>query len=190
MQLEAALRGKDWNKDTLETAQDVLAEEWEHQLNDMQELSLPDTVPGGMAAYRQTLALSFLYKFYVSTCLELSKALEKDAALPASPTISAVEASAAQSFLSEDRPLTHGSQIYEVPSGGLQSTSATGQEKIRAPVGQPLMHSSALQQCTGEAKYTDDMPKLPGTLHGVLFLSERPHAKLLCGPSRVLPGVG
>ncbi|CAK9025658.1 Xanthine dehydrogenase, partial [Durusdinium trenchii] len=175
MQLEAALRGKDWNKDTLETAQDVLAE----------ELSLPDTVPGGMAAYRQTLALSFLYKFYVSTCLELSKALEKDAALPASPTISAVEASAAQSFLSEDRPLTHGSQIYEVPSGGLQSTSATGQdhaplkEERRAPVGQPLMHSSALQQCTGEAKYTDDMPKLPGTLHGVLFLSERPHAKLL-----------
>eukprot|EP00438_Fugacium_kawagutii_P036024 Skav225104 [mRNA] locus=scaffold3924:45364:52018:- [translate_table: standard] len=52
-------------------------------------------------------------------------------------------------------------------------------EESRAPVGQPLMHRSALPQCTGEAKYTDDMPKLPGTLHAVMILSERAHAKIL-----------
>lgn len=171
--LEATLTGAPWNKETLEKAQEVLAE----------ELSLPETVPGGMAAYRQTLAASFLYKFYVATCLDLSK--RAGASLPPAPTIAPDEVSAARSFLSEDRPLTHGSQAYVVPSGGLQSTSVMGQdhapleEESRAPVGQPLMHRSALPQCTGEAKYTDDMPKLPGTLHGVLVLSERPHAKIL-----------
>ncbi|CAJ1435375.1 unnamed protein product [Effrenium voratum] len=130
---------------------------------------------------------SFLYKFYVSTCLDLAESK----AAPA-PAVSPEEASAAVSFLAEDRPITHGSQAYVVPSGGLQTTAAaTGkdhtplEEENRAPVGQPLMHRSALPQCTGEAKYTDDMPKLPGTLHGVFVLSERPHAKILPGHLRL-----
>jgi len=182
--LEEALQGAGWNKATLEKAQAVLAE----------EISLPETVPGGMAAYRQTLAVSFLYKFYVSTCLDLAKSK----AAPA-PAVSPEEASAAVSFLAEDRPITHGSQAYVVPSGGLQTTAAaTGkdhtplEEENRAPVGQPLMHRSALPQCTGEAKYTDDMPKLPGTLHGVFVLSERPHARILsldASPALALAGV-
>jgi len=174
-QLEAALTGASWTKETIEKAQDVLAE----------ELSLPETVPGGMAAYRQTLAVSFLYKFFVATSLELSKRTEASGKPPA-PAIAAEEASAAKSFLSEDRPVTHGSQAYVVPSGGLHSTAVMGkkdhaplEEEKRAPVGQPVMHRSALPQCTGEAKYVDDMPKLPGTLHAVLVLSERAHAKIL-----------
>jgi xanthine dehydrogenase/oxidase len=38
---------------------------------------------------------------------------------------------------------------------------------------------SALQQCTGEAKYVDDMPVTQDTLHAAFVLSERAHAKLL-----------
>mmetsp|Transcript_57580 Transcript_57580/g.134925 ORF Transcript_57580/g.134925 Transcript_57580/m.134925 type:complete len:1389 (-) Transcript_57580:19-4185(-) len=174
--LEAALLGANWSEATVSKAQEALAE----------ELALPETVPGGMAAFRQTLALSYVFKFYVGVCLDLSAALKANDSLPPAPQLAAGDASAAQSFVCEDRPITHGSQTYVVPKGGMQSSGVAGErdhapaeDESRAPVGQPLMHRSALQQCTGEAKYTDDMPQLPGTLHAVLILSERPHAKIL-----------
>lgn len=135
-------------QETLQKAQEVLAE----------ELALPESVPGGMAAFRQTLALSFLQKFYIATSLELAKLREKDATLPKAPVIQDEEVSGAETFLSQDRPVTYGSQSYVVPSGGLQSTEAAGgkdhaalSDESRAPVGQPLVHKSALPQCTGEA---------------------------------------
>ena len=34
-------------------------------------------------------------------------------------------------------------------------------------------------QVTGEAKYLDDMPEPPGTLHASPVLSQRPHARIL-----------
>lgn len=187
--LEAALQGAAWSQATVSKAQDQLAE----------EMALPETVPGGMAAFRQTLALSYVYKFYVGVCLDLAKAVEQNASLPAAPKLAPGEASAAKSFVAEDRPITSGSQTFVVPDGGMQSSSVAGEkdhapkeDQSRAPVGQPLMHHTALAQCTGEAKYTDDMPQVPGTLHAVLILSERCHAKILSidtSAAKALPGV-
>ena len=52
-------------------------------------------------------------------------------------------------------------------------------EENRAPVGQPIRHISALHQCTGEAKYVDDIPDGRGCLHSAFVLSEKPHARLV-----------
>ena len=38
-------------------------------------------------------------------------------------------------------------------------------------VGQPIKHHSAVLQVTGEAKYTDDIPKFNGELYGALVLT-------------------
>lgn len=176
---EAALQGAPWSEASIEKALEGLAK----------DLPLPEGVPGGMAAYRQTLAASFLFKFYVGVSLELAEAAPRDKAggLPGAPAITAAEASAARTFLSEDRPMTHGSQCFHVPSGGLQHSQAAGGndhdaaegEEQRAPVGQPMRHRSALPQCTGEATYVDDIPAPPGCLHAAFVLSEKPHARLL-----------
>ncbi|OLP92934.1 hypothetical protein AK812_SmicGene25207 [Symbiodinium microadriaticum] len=80
-------------------------------------------VPGGMAAFRQTLALSrsesYVYKFYVGVCLDLAKAVEQNASLPAAPKLAPGEASAAKSFVAE-----------VVPDGGMQSSSVAGEKVI------------------------------------------------------------
>ena len=47
-----------------------------------------------------------------------------------------------------------------------------------AVIGQSTRHDSALAHCTGEARFTDDIPELPGTLHAALVLSDIAHARL------------
>ena len=77
---EAALVGALWGPQALEAARAALAE----------DLPLPEAVPGGMAAYRQTLAASFLHKFYVAVSLQLADLAGEG--LPAAPAITASEA--------------------------------------------------------------------------------------------------
>jgi xanthine dehydrogenase/oxidase len=48
----------------------------------IKEMSLPESVPGGQAAFRMTLTSSFLYKFYISVVAELRKDLETVKATP------------------------------------------------------------------------------------------------------------
>jgi len=45
-------------------------------------------------------------------------------------------------------------------------------------VGLPAAHLSSQLQCTGEAKYTDDIPPQQGELQAALVLSTRPHARI------------
>jgi|EP00505_MAST-04D_sp_SCG-Rhode-Island_P001000 xanthine dehydrogenase/oxidase len=146
------------------------------------DFNLPDNVPGGMPGYRQTLASSLFYKFFIDVSLKISSG-EATITPP-------LEKSGAESFLGAHRPVTHGVQNYDIPTGGIQRTNATGghedhdenpveEGKSRAPVGQPLVHRSAVAQCTGEAKYTDDIPSPPGTLFGALVLSSHAHAEIL-----------
>lgn len=52
-----------WNQSLLEEALSSLQE----------ELALPDGVPGGMEVYRQSLVLSFFFKFYLKVIIELGK---------------------------------------------------------------------------------------------------------------------
>ena len=47
-----------------------------------------------------------------------------------------------------------------------------------AEAGQSRMHESAVLHVTGQARYTDDMPELQGTLHAALGLSTHAHAHI------------
>ena len=58
--------------------------------------------------------------------------------------------------------------------------------------GASLAHDSALSHCTGEARFADDLPELPGLLHAALVLSDVAHARLLSldtEAARGMPGV-
>ena len=57
----SSLVGREWCKSTLTDGCAVLSE----------ELALPETVPGGQAEYRTTLATSFLFKAYIIITEEL-----------------------------------------------------------------------------------------------------------------------
>ena len=45
-------------------------------------------------------------------------------------------------------------------------------------IGAPLPHESAVLHVTGEARYTDDIPELAGTLHAAIGTSSRAHATI------------
>ena len=66
------------------------------------------------------------------------------------------------------------------------------QELPRKGPGAALRHDSALKHVTGEARYADDIPEVPGTLHAALVLSAVPHGRiesLDMAAARVMPGV-
>lgn len=155
----------------------------------LQELKLPEAVPGGQAAYRMTLSASFLYKFFLSCVDDLTAdiATIKEnpgafsslyPALPLLPAISIKERSGTFNFLSEKKPSYSGVQQYEAPKvakGIEEETLPSVREFPKAEastVGKAVTHTSAALHCTGEAVYADDIPSPPGTLHAALILSD------------------
>ena len=46
-------------------------------------------------------------------------------------------------------------------------------------VGEAIAHDSATKHVTGEARYVDDIPEPPGTLHVQIGMSERAHARIV-----------
>lgn len=173
------LIGSKFERDSFLKAQEVL----------MDELKLPEAVPGGQAAYRVTLVASFLYKFFIASTEELRKDIDKVKAepsdfpsitepLPNAPTLDADEASGLSNFLSEPKPSFSGTQAYPAPkvAKGLEeellpNTDAAKPAKAEDSVGKGTVHQSGALHCTGEATYTDDIPPPPGTLHGALILA-------------------
>ncbi|WP_043283467.1 xanthine dehydrogenase molybdopterin binding subunit [Paraburkholderia oxyphila] len=62
----------------------------------------------------------------------------------------------------------------------------------QAALGAPLPHESADLHVSGEARYTDDIPELHGTLHAALGLSRHAHARIASldlERVRAMPGV-
>ena len=117
------------------------------------DFNLPFGVPGGMATYRKSLALGFLYRFYqevLSTLVIDSKFLDSEA----------VE------------------EIERNISGGKKDHDASIAYSQKV-LGKASPHVAALKQCTGEAQYTDDIPVQKNELYGCLVLSTKAHAKLL-----------
>ena len=117
------------------------------------DFNLPFGVPGGMATYRKSLALGFLYRFYqevLSTLVIHSKFLDSEA----------VE------------------EIERNISGGKKDHDASIAYSQKV-LGKASPHVAALKQCTGEAQYTDDIPVQKNELYGCLVLSTKAHAKLL-----------
>jgi len=153
------------------------------------ELELPDGVPGGMAKYRTTLVLSFLYKFYLRASLDLANlSANSPVELPAVESVSEQELSGADTYMTAEHENFKSTQVFNPyhEKGGLQKTEVAGgfdhtpsEDTERAPVGKPIPHQSALAQCTGEARYVDDIPTPSGSLHSAFLLSKRPHAKII-----------
>ena len=141
------LLNKTWEPKTFESALDILLEEF----------PLPPNVPGAMVRYRQTLALSLLFKSFL-TVSETSKLHE----------VACNEVSATKVFHKD--PL-EGSQLFEVVQPDTQSS--------HDPLRRPLKHKSADKQATGEAVYVDDIPSMKNELHLAFVLSSKAHAKIL-----------
>lgn len=194
------LIGAEFCSATFDTARETL----------LKELKLPENVPGGQAAFRMSLAASFLHKFYLQSVEELKKDIDKikedlsllsfASDLPVVPDVAEEELSGVKNFLSEKKPKYYGVQKYPTPrvASGLEVTSLPSvalnskTAKMAAEVGKPATHMSGPLHCTGEAVYIDDIPLPPGTLQACLVQSKR------CGvtfesldptPALSIPGV-
>lgn len=124
-----------------------------------QDLPLTASSPGGQIAYRRLLALSFLEKFFISTTQTIHSLYPT--------TIQPIPARDLDALGEIERDLSHGTQEFE-------SSEAEGDA-----VGKSVVHLSAVAQCTGEAVYVDDMPKIQGELYGGLVVSSVGHAEIL-----------
>jgi xanthine dehydrogenase/oxidase len=114
-----------------------------------EEFKLDFGVPGGMATYRVTLALSFFFRFWHEVIHELGLGqVDKD--------------------LIEE--------IHRGISYGSRDDVNPREQRI---VGKQIPHLSALKQTTGEAEYLGDIPHQDRELHGTLVLSQRAHANLV-----------
>ncbi|KAF2199175.1 xanthine dehydrogenase/oxidase [Delitschia confertaspora ATCC 74209] len=154
---QAYLEGKKWTDlATLEGVMSALEEDFDLRFG----------VPGGMATYRKSLAMSFFYKFYHEILAEI-RADQTDVDTQAIGEI--------------EREISKGQKDHDAARDYEQKT--LGREKS---------HVAAMQQCTGEAQYTDDIPVQKNELYGCLVLSTKAHAKLISvDPSGALdlPGV-
>ena len=176
----------------------------------LKELKLPESVPGGQAAFRMSLAASFLHKFYLQCVEELNLDIQKikeDPSLlslvgdlPAAPAVDEQEMSGAKTFLSEQKPTYYGVQKYPTPkvASGLEVKSLPPADlnsetaKMAAEVGKPATHMSGPLHCTGEAVYVDDIPLPPGTLQAYLVQAKQcgvTFESLDSAPALAIPGV-
>ena len=155
---ENFLQGKKWTQhDTLEGAMNMLE----------QDFDLRFGVPGGMATYRRSLTLSFFYKFYHETLMDIGGAQAKHADLDAKGDV--------------QREISSGSRDHDA--------ALSYQKKV---IGKEQPHVAALKQCTGEAQYADDIPVQKNELFGVMVLSTKARAKILKvdpSPAMEIPGV-
>ncbi|KAL1883746.1 hypothetical protein Plec18167_002754 [Paecilomyces lecythidis] len=141
---EKYLVGKTFtNPSTLEGVMNALEEDFDLRFG----------VPGGMATYRKTLAMSFFYRFYHDVLSELEV------------KSSNVDQEAVDEI---ERAISTGKKDHDA--------SVAYQQRI---LGKPTAHVSALKQCTGQAQYTDDIPNQKNELYGCLVLSTKAHAKIL-----------
>ncbi|KAF8539986.1 molybdopterin binding aldehyde oxidase/xanthine dehydrogenase [Trichophaea hybrida] len=150
------LIGKTWgDEEVLEGAMNALESGF----------NLSYEVPGGMAAYRKSLAFGFFYRFWHDTVTELKGTLsEADDLVP-----------------EIKRDISFGKRDHD-----------TAQAYKQRVLGQTKEHVSAMKQVTGEAQYTDDIPKIANELIGCLVLSTKAHAKLLSVDNSLaleIPGV-
>ena len=191
----AALVGKTLSADTFRAASRVL----------MDELYLPEDVPGGQVEYRRALASSYLYQFYLFIVGQLEQDVKSSSAsLPPAPLVGDEERSGVESFLCSAKPSIGGVQKYPAPKvatgleGGGRSARNPPAETIaktatdKDAVGKASHHASGPLHCTGEALYVDDIPLPPATLHAQLVLATKCNAVLKsidASPALSIPGV-
>lgn len=116
-----------------------------------QDFNLQFSVPGGMASYRKALAMSFFYRFYNEVMLSLGDHKHTD-----EQAVEEIE--------------------RDISTGDTDGTATLAYQQTI--VGKANPHLAALKQTTGEAQYTDDIPKLANELSGCLVLSTKAHARI------------
>ena len=152
----------------LETMRYLIGRRWEEPslVEDtcrllLQDLPLSPSAPGGMSTYRQSLCLSFFFKFYLS----VGQWLQQRGVLtqPVAPD--------AASAVADAQPYTFKStQLYEL---------VADDQPAYDPVGRPLPHAAASLHVSGAAVYCDDVPALNGELYMSLVLSTKAHAEIV-----------
>ncbi|XP_022211535.2 xanthine dehydrogenase [Drosophila obscura] len=125
------------------------------------ELPLAASAPGGMIAYRRALVVSLIFKAYLAISRRLS-----EAGIIAGDAIPPEERSGAELF---HTPTLRSAQLFE---------RVCSAQPVCDPIGRPAVHAAALKQATGEAIYTDDIPRMDGELYLGLVLSTKPRAKI------------
>jgi xanthine dehydrogenase/oxidase len=199
-QTAASLIGAEFCAATFDVARETI----------LNELKLPQNVPGGQAAFRMSLVASFLYKFYLQCVEELQadiQRIEEDPSLlslvgdlPAAPVVDDQEISGAKTFLNEPKPQFYGSQTYPTPkvASGLEDKSlpsvdlSSESTKMAAEVGKAATHMASPLHCTGEAVYVDDIPLPPGSLQAYLVQAKHcgvTFESLDAAPALSIPGV-
>lgn len=128
-----------------------------------QDFNLRFGVPGGMAVYRKSLAFGFFYRFWHESVGILAGEVNKELV----------------------------DEIKRGVSSGERDQDSTLAYEQRV-LGKGVPHVAAMKQVTGEAQYTDDMPRQANELYGCLVLSTKAHAKILnveSEPALEIPGV-
>eukprot|EP00566_Odontella_aurita_P036259 CAMPEP_0113545998 /NCGR_PEP_ID=MMETSP0015_2-20120614/11568_1 /TAXON_ID=2838 /ORGANISM="Odontella" /LENGTH=1428 /DNA_ID=CAMNT_0000446417 /DNA_START=478 /DNA_END=4764 /DNA_ORIENTATION=- /assembly_acc=CAM_ASM_000160 len=129
----------------------------------MEELKLPEDVPGGQAQYRATLAASFLRKFYLQTAEKLAAdiALQKEGGkdMPAAPSVSEEDKSGGRTFLSEGKPSSRGVQKYPAPRAAVgleehRTDGKMGTTKLGDELDIPQVAMAALAAAKAKGKET------------------------------------
>ena len=161
--------GKEWSYENLQKGVSMLID----------ELRLAPDSPGGMESYRTTIAASFLYSFFLSTSRtivesghevkDFSAKQLKHEELGGEPLPFHIEMKSTQSF-----PAINNKLYVEQQSDSKSTQKKTEQKheekkeekqgngKKNEMIGSWISatHSSSERQVTGEALYTDDIPKL------------------------------
>ena len=120
----------------------------------LSEFSLPANVPGAMVRYRQSLTVSFFFKFFLTVLRDVDGTIDQS------------ESSATSVF--HKQPITS-HQLFE------KKTAETDTDIV----GKPIKHKAADKQVSGSAVYVDDLPRLEGELYLGLVVSSRAHARIL-----------
>lgn len=125
------------------------------------ELPLDASAPGGMIAYRRALVVSLFFKSFLAISRKLC-----DAGIMPPDAVPKAELSGADVF---HTPALRSAQLFE---------RVASDQPSHDPIGKPKVHAAALKQATGEAIYTDDIPRMDGELYLALVLSTKAHAKI------------
>ncbi|KAJ8903637.1 hypothetical protein NDN08_004739 [Rhodosorus marinus] len=151
---ERSLTGSSFDEATMERALQIIGD----------ELQVPKGAPGGMAAYRSSVVVGFVFKAFLQTAEKLRSVLQKENVEPLAWEVD----ERLKSIISDEKPqITKGVQVFD--KDGRPATVSAGK---------PVGHVAAELHVSGEAVYVDDMPVPSDCLFAALVLSTKPHARI------------
>eukprot|EP01088_Endostelium_zonatum_P016468 TRINITY_DN4462_c0_g1_i2.p1 TRINITY_DN4462_c0_g1~~TRINITY_DN4462_c0_g1_i2.p1 ORF type:complete len:1424 (+),score=366.72 TRINITY_DN4462_c0_g1_i2:55-4326(+) len=183
---EQFLNGKEWNYENIQKAVSLIVD----------ELKLEPDSPGGMESFRTTMSASFLYSFFLSVSKHIiesgrsvpgftSDQLKRES-LGGEPLPFHIPMKSTQSFpihnelYSKQNPNFNSEQKQNQNQNQNQQQDNKESDKPEM-IGSwiPAVHSSAERQVSGEAIYTDDIPRFHNELVAAIIPSVIPKGELI-----------